>query len=601
MWNGKSEHKAAAHRNFDLLLLILIPVVFMLINDDWMFSPIGWVDAWYYVGYGLKYNDPSFLDTYYKISRLPWILIEYIFRSNFDYYHASVMMQLMLMMGTIFALYMALLRTLGRVGAFFGTLFYATYTFSYASGGADYHNGSGGLFFALSWICALRAAETKVSVRWTVATGVMVALSVHSIIVMANLVLIPVVFFVAHYRNLHDRWPPILRTILLGAVGAVAITLLLCAINWSVGRNPWFFLLQFKLASSFVSDSTHQSSWWHDWSTPWYLSTSRLYLFPAAAGLLASLPLALYIWRKEKNPKRRNMGLIHALLFTFYGLLWLFWQTMGQTSLDWVYFAYPLIFPLAGLIGAAAAVNSERLDAELNLSFLLVAFLAIAIVIAPFALYPHLEFPLTTGRFPVISIGFLLLVLLLTVMIGRLRPVAIPVVTCAVLMAVVSYTASRNELNFFGRSTCHYVGRNAGALDEANRFLRTAAYPSDRIFIWADPQGTIQLGEKCDAIDTVALVNFGPSLVATGFEYIAAPWDAKRLEDIPAKRLQEIEAKPSLAVLVSNSPAEADALRNRFASLPGAPALGPIESHQLEHRPVKLFYFSVGPVAKPGL
>ncbi len=100
----------------------------MLINDDWMFSPIGWVDAWYYVGYGLKYNDPSFLDTYYKISRLPWILIEYIFRSNFDYYHASVMMQLMLMMGTIFALYMALLRTLGRVGAFFGTLFYATYT-----------------------------------------------------------------------------------------------------------------------------------------------------------------------------------------------------------------------------------------------------------------------------------------------------------------------------------------------------------------------------------------------------------------------------------------------------------------------------------------
>ncbi len=471
MWNGNSEHKAAAHRNFDLLLLILIPVVFMLINDDWMFSPIGWVDAWYYVGYGLKYNDPSFMDAYYKISRLPWILIEYIFRSNFDYYHAGVMMQLMLMMGTIFALYMALLRTLGRIGAFFGTLFFATYTFSYASGGADYHNGSGGLFFALSWICALRAAETKVSVRWTVATGVMVALSVHSIIVMANLVLIPVVFFVAHYRNLHDRWPPILRTILLGAVGAVAITLLLCAINWSVGRNPWFFLLQFKLASSFVSDSTHQSSWWHDWSTPWYLSTSRLYLFPAAAGLLASLPLTLYIWRKEKNPKRRNMQVIYALLCTFYGLLWIFWQTMGQTSLDWVYFAYPLIFPLAGLIGAAAAVNAGKLDGELGISFSPVGgyrrcdyHRAVCALSAPE--FPHTE----TGLFILIGVAFLLLVLLLATAVGRLRLFAVTVVLCSILMSAVSYNASRNEFNLFIRSTCHYDRQNMAAIDEANSF-----------------------------------------------------------------------------------------------------------------------------------
>lgn len=596
-----SNNNSFKFRNFELAVLLLIPVVFMLINDDWMFSPIGWVDAWYYVGYGLKYSDPSFLDGYYKISRLPWILFEHLARSNFDYYHASVILQLTLIIGTIFALYMAMLRTLGRVGAFFGTLFYATYTFSYASGGADYHNGCGGLFFALSWICALRAAETNVSVRWTVSTGVMVALSVHSIIVMANLVLIPIVFFLVHYKGLHDRWPPILKTILLGAVGAVAVTLLLCAINWSVGRNPWFFLLQFKLASSFVADSTHQSSWWHDWSTPWYLSTSRLYLFPAAAGLVASLPLAFYIWRFEKNPRRRNIGLIYSLLYTFYGLLWIFWQTIGQTSLDWVYFAYPLIFPLAGLVGAAAAVKAEKLDDELGLSLLPIAVVAVAIITAPFALYPHLEFAHTdTGLFILIGVGFLLLVLLLATLVGRLRPFVVSVVLCSLLMSVVSYNASRNEFNLFIRSTCHYDRQNLAAVVEANRFLSNAGRSFAQTLIWADPQEVVQVGGGCGfGHDEVPLSQFWPSLVTTGFSYLASPWDAKKLGDIAEKRLQEAGEKRSLVVLLSNSPALADELHDRFAALPGAVPPGPVESHQLENRPVKLYYFGVGPDAKP--
>ncbi len=168
------------------------------------------------------------------------------------------------------------------MGAFFGTLFYATYTFSYASGGADYHNGSGAFLSALFLDLPLRAAETKVSVRWTVATGVMVALSVHSIIVMANLVLIPVVFFVAHYRNLHDRWPPILRTILLARWGGRDYS---PSLRHQLERRAQSLVLPASVQACVfvVSDSTHQSSWWHDWSTPWYLSTSRLYLFPAAA------------------------------------------------------------------------------------------------------------------------------------------------------------------------------------------------------------------------------------------------------------------------------------------------------------------------------
>ncbi len=112
---------------------------------------------------------------------------------------------------------------------------------------------------------------------------------------------------------------------------------------------------------------------------------------------------------------------------------------MGQTSLDWVYFAYPLIFPLAGLIGAAAAVNAGKLDGELGISFLPLVAIAVAIIIAPFALYPRLEFPHTeTGLFISDRSGFLLLVLLLATAVGRLRPFAVTVVCCSILMSAVS-------------------------------------------------------------------------------------------------------------------------------------------------------------------
>ncbi len=281
------------------------------------------------------------------------------------------------------------------------------------------------------------------------------------------------------------------------------------------------------------------------------------------------------------------MGLIHALLFTFYWLLWLFWQTMDRRHWTGL-FRISAYFSIGGLIGAAAAVNSERLDAELNLSFLLClsrhTIDRTVCALSTSGISPDHR------PFSVISIGFLLLVLLLTVMIGRLRPVAIPVVTCAVLMAVVSYTASRNELNF---SSKHLPLRRTQrrALDEANSSC-VLPHIHPIVFSSGRTRRTIQLGEKCDAIDTVALVNFWPSLGRRVLS-ILRTLDAKRLEDIPAKRLQEISEPLSRFWSAIPLPR---LTRCAIVSHPcRAPALVPIESHQLEHRPVKLFYFSVGP------
>ncbi|MCD2177311.1 glycosyltransferase family 39 protein [Rhizobium sp. C1] len=596
MWNGKSEHNTGAYRNFDIIVLICIPVAYALINDNWMFTAIGWLDPWYYIGYGLNYNDPAYLDDYYKISRLPWVLLEYVVRSNLSSYYSSVVMQMTLMCGTIAALYAVMLRTLGRVGAFFGVLFYATYVFSYASGGADYHNSCGGLFFALSWICAIRAAETNASARWTIATGAMIALSVHSIIVMVNLVPIPVVFFFAHFRMRHHRWPPIVKTVLWGTLGGLVVTAILCAINWGVGRNPWFFLLQFKLASSFVSDASHQVSWWHDWSTPWYLSRDRLYLLPAAAGLVTSIPLAFYIWWSKTSVQRRTIALLYVLTYTFYGVLWISWQTIGQTALDWVYFAYPLIFPLTGLIGAAAAVSSEKLETRLGMSFTVLGAVCAAVVLAPFALYPLFDFHYKDAYlFIAIGISFLIFIIVIARENVSWKSFVGSAIVFSLFMSVMNYAASQNNPDQFNRNNCQYNANNVAAIVEGHRFLRALGYPFKNVLIWADPKEEFQLPHCDGGPAVVSLGQFWPSLVSTGFRYVAAPWDAKKLDDIPDKKFQEIAGSKTLIVQVSNSPAEVEKLRNRFAALPDAPEIGQIQSHQLEQLPVKLYFFEVGP------
>ena len=56
------------------LLLAAIPLAMSIVNVNWLFTPIGSIDPWVNVGYFLHYSDPTFLNSYYKIARLSWII-----------------------------------------------------------------------------------------------------------------------------------------------------------------------------------------------------------------------------------------------------------------------------------------------------------------------------------------------------------------------------------------------------------------------------------------------------------------------------------------------------------------------------------------------
>src|SRR5437660_1243391 len=132
----------------DISILCCIPLLQAVINDGWIYSDVGGFDSWVYFGYGLNYADPNYLDSYYKISRLPWILLEFVGRSVFNPVIASWILQIgSLALGSA-SLYFLFVRTLDRRSAFLGAAIFAAYPFAHSSGGGDYHNTIAGSLYA---------------------------------------------------------------------------------------------------------------------------------------------------------------------------------------------------------------------------------------------------------------------------------------------------------------------------------------------------------------------------------------------------------------------------------------------------------------------
>src|SRR6476619_4563752 len=75
--DGRQKLASVITTRSDLLkcvLLAAIPIVMSIVNSEWLYTPIGYLDPWVNVGYFLHYTDPEFGAGYYKAARLSWII-----------------------------------------------------------------------------------------------------------------------------------------------------------------------------------------------------------------------------------------------------------------------------------------------------------------------------------------------------------------------------------------------------------------------------------------------------------------------------------------------------------------------------------------------
>ncbi len=507
-------NSAQARFPFGLLVILSALLALGAVNPQWLFPTVGWLDEWYYVAYASHYGDPTFLDTYYKISRLPWVLYQYSIRRLLDPETAQYVIQYGCYFLGMTAVYLGLRRLLGDMPAFVGAAFLAVLPAFHGSGGAAYHNTIAGPLYAASFWALTVAAQRDPAEggRWMGWFGVLYALTVHSSILFVNLSPVLAAHYLITRKVATGSVGPVFKPAVLAAGTALLTTLVLCLINAAVGRKPLFFRLGFDLARSFVRDPSKQLAWWSPLDYSWIMHRVDL-------GVLAGVAIAAVAccgWCLLRRD--RVAANVHAISlccqFVFLILLWTMWQMIGQTALQPIYFSYPLLVPMAMALASVFAIfGYSRASAGSR-----IALYATWIASGPMLLIlgQHLVAPLRAlAPTPFMSalVGVLLTCTVVILagrwLAGTLGAVALlGVVNAASIYPAPAYVPTR----------CTATPDAYVVIVEGNLWLKKFAGNTQLAHVWFDEKATIPLPAPCAG--SVKMKDFGVSFVATGFRYL---------------------------------------------------------------------------------
>jgi hypothetical protein len=549
----------------DSIIITSVPLVLLLLNQNWIYPKYSNLDEWMYVGLGYNYFDPAFYTTNYKISRLPWVLMEAIVRGSFPPLVSSWILAFgVLALGNI-ALYFALKIPFGRFPALFACIFIAGFTFMYANGGADYHNTLAGAFYCLAMLFCARCAHQRLPLRDLAFFGASIALSIHTNPLFVNLAPILFAQYLMCYRADHLNFPPLISAVFLAAVGAVGVTFLLGFINMSLGRQFLFFDQQFRLLSSFIADSSLQKPWWEPWSSYWFLDMQ--YLGALFAGTLLSVTTIFIAAPLKSVSARYANSIIFSAAYLCGVLIWVFWQSIGQTALQPRYFAFPLGFPLSGAVGAAMATAVARQSRTWLLTGASVCFAVATIAGIHNAtlvntLLGGFSYPLGARVAIAFSVAFaILLFVRRSLWFAPLAALALSTANAISVFAVSDYSAGTCEMN-----------RNAYELilDAAN-VLRKTRIAGSKIFLFSDDGEEFKLGAGCDGMQGPLSFVHDAIGAAGDFRYVAPAWSKKTLETLPLERWKEIVATKGIIGFITYNPARIPVLTGKVEAAGGTP------------------------------
>lgn len=527
-------------------------IVAALRANTWIYSAPEWLDPWYYVGFGLSYTDPTFEVNNYKISRLPWILAQFAVRNTFDTRLSAAILSALPYFLFSLAIFMLVRRRSSTAVAFM--ISFAPYLLNYfisaVSGGADYH----GLFSVSLFMLGISLSNAK-RTRAQATGAVLVALSLHSNILLVNLLPLLIVtdrVSVMDWRALRSKI--LFRKSKFFVLAFVSVTSLLMGINWLVGRSPYFFMPQFRLASSFVRDPTNQAPWYRPWDLTWVQSNPVL--------IATVLALIAFLFARVIPRDSKNFGDVlgqdtvnWAIALAYAGVLWTIWQTLGQTAWQPNYFSTPILAPLlffvAGLL--VDVVRRTRISERPAI----VVFGTILLVVGH-----EIDFPHTSAKILLPTLLFFTGLCFTVTFNGALiRRLALTTACFAVMLLPNSHDSDRFALplrNFAETTPCSSREEIAQFIVSTHRHLTGLPGTAAQTAIWfpekaentventnpalsttrvpdTNPETTV---EMCGGSVTVASVGY--SLTATGFQYAAwPPWPMPPISELDADAIAQ--------------------------------------------------------------
>jgi hypothetical protein len=235
---------------FSRLIIVLMPLVLLAVNVNWIFSEPIFVDRWFYSGFHLHLPllQSAFGDTYYA-SRLPWTVIGWLLHSALGDERALYVLHFAVFYLAVFSLYAAI-RTIFASSSAAGVaaVLLGTNSFFLVAAGWDYVSGP---LMACSLASIAAMAGTAISRRWRVAAflwGIAACSMVSMYLSMVLFVPIQVGMFL-FLNRLRGK-----RSVVLAAVwtsaGGLAAMLFMGLINWVSGGPFLYILNQIRVVGS---------------------------------------------------------------------------------------------------------------------------------------------------------------------------------------------------------------------------------------------------------------------------------------------------------------------------------------------------------------
>ena len=188
------------------LLLAAIPIAMSIVNSSWLYSPIGWIDPWVNVAYFLHYSDPTFLNWYYKIARLSWIIPGFVAYQVFQPIVANYALHIGCLIASVTFFYLTVARLLGSRIAFATAVCLVIFTPFHGSGGWDYQNAGAGAYYILAFYL-LTAGSLSGNMRTFVWAGAAYTAALHCTLGFVNLAPILVIHSLTTYRHKFGQLP----------------------------------------------------------------------------------------------------------------------------------------------------------------------------------------------------------------------------------------------------------------------------------------------------------------------------------------------------------------------------------------------------------
>ena len=561
---------AATRLTQDLPLVaaaMAIPVVLYVVNPSWFYTPPGWLDSFATVGIGLNYADPAFANDYYKISRLPWNLLQFAARHTLSENAAQVVLHFSLLLLSTMCAARIGRNLFGRPSQFALMVLVTALPLLNAApfkGGSDYQSAMAMPLF-LGVVAALSALSPANIRAVALAAGVMLAalISVNPLYLQMVPCLACLIAAIALDRSLSIAG--LRRFAGWSALGCAGCVAALMAIHAAFGRGPFYFLPEWRFIRSVLVEPS-RDIWWMPLTRQAFRTQPHLgFLFGFAA--VAAIDGARIV--AGRTIARERLRLFVHIGFLIELTIWTWWQVFGHhTALLPPYFAHPLYG--AACLSAAALIDRYVLITRPGIVRAAVLLLPLVTVLA-LTYSESLLGPLrslTGSRSVVTGLGIATLYLALSMSRWTSRrhaAAALPLIL-AVLVLPFTIAATAPAMLYSATSCRLYPDMNRFLIESSRALARQVEHPAD-IVVWAAPGDSVTVPASCAPLWSGTVSDVADSFAAIGHTLLDDPWPKvpSPAAELPAARLRAIADRRNvlIAVLGSNR-AAADDLRHSF-------------------------------------